>query len=160
MLFFFQVLFFVLLLPVELFATDKDMLKKILPASLKKNGIYLEDVTFHNKNSGQSLYGLQAIRWAKKKDFERIVLDFQSSPRETKLPYFQINADPVRKRIIVEIKNEKPWEKSDLIKSFKLIPQLKRNLLSMEIKLQDLSLIEAFYLKNPKRIVLDIQRKK
>lgn len=146
-----------------------EAIRKLLPAAGNKNSIYLEEATFHNNNRGSSLYILKNVRWAKQKDFERIVFDIESSPEEKRLPYFQINIEPISRRITVEIKDikklepsvrsKKKWDKSSLIKSFYVFPQMEGNLVSINIKLNKATLLESFYLLNPKRIVLDLKKK-
>jgi len=114
---------------------------------------------------------LENVRWAPNTGFERIVIDLagETSNWESKIPpYFQIGLSDKERKILVSVRSisrrglsseklSKSLARSSLVASTYLAPSLEGDLASFEIKTHKAVAVEAFYLVNPPRIILDIR---
>lgn len=147
---------------------------EVMPAAKGKQDIYVMDAIIRGGDPLASSSTLANVRWAKKPDYERIVFDIEGTGTEWQSrtpPYFQVGLNPQKGKISLDIRNvgERRIQQSDLkravsrsafLKDAYLAPKLQGELASLDFTTKTAVDVEAFYLVNPPRIILDIRAKK
>lgn len=140
----------------------------------KKTQHYVSDGTFFGGTKLTSTAELTNIRRANSgRGFERIVFDLSISKKFTKPPYFQAQIVSKENKIVVSFWGDinysydpeaasKAFQKSRSIQKLEIVPRVEEGLSIVEIQLKPKSKrngnykLEAFYLMNPARVILDI----
>lgn len=150
---------------VAAFSTDA-----VMAGNVKRNQ-YQNDALIWGGDALANPVVLDNIRWAPNSGFERIVVDLsgEGAGWETKVPpYFQVGMDSGTKKIQVSIRGvsrrnlggeklSKSLSRSSLVASTYLAPAIEGDLASFEVQLKKAAAVEAFYLVNPPRIIVDIR---
>ena len=142
---------------------------EVMPAAKGKQDVYVMDAIIRGGDSLSHSSSLANVRWAKKKDYERLVFDIEGSGDT--VPYFQVGLNPNKGHISLDIRNigarkisqadiERTVGRSAFLKSAYLAPKLQGELASIDFTTKTTVDVEAFYLVNPPRIILDIRAKK
>jgi hypothetical protein len=147
---------------------------EVIPASKGKQEVYVMDAIIRGGDPMAVPVSLANIRWARKQDFERVVFDIEGNGIgwESRIPpYFQVGLNPNKGRLSLDIKGinnrrivqadiERVLAKSALVKRAYFAPKLQGELASLELTTKSTVDVEAFYLLNPPRIVLDLRAKR
>ncbi len=148
--------------------------RTVVPASKGKFQKYQVDAIIRGGYALAKNSKISKIRWARKNGFERLVLEvILEGTKQTNRspPYFQVALEPNKGKVnlgIRSIKNvlfsqkevQRIAQSSGLIKSAYLAPMLQDKLVLLNLQMQVPVDVEAFYLVNPPRIVLDIRARK
>lgn len=138
----------------------------------KKSGAYRSEGFFAGGSKEVTSVRLKDVRRADSQEgFERIVFDLED--QSGKIPYFQVQAANGEGRVVVSIwadtqydfdsaKVAKAFLKSKRVRKFRALPRLEDGLSIFELNLSGAvkkteSKLEAFYLTNPSRIIVDLQ---
>ena len=147
----------------------------VISAEQVKRNVYVSDSLVAGGDALANPVTLAGVRWAKNPaGYERIVIDLagEGPGWETKIPpYFQVGHDSRTSSVNVSIRGvsqrkvtssslEKSLAKSSLIDQAYLAPGLEGDLAAMEFRTRAPVDVEAFYLVNPPRIVVDVRAKR
>jgi hypothetical protein len=148
------------MMSVLLLASETDV-HLLLP---RKNGLYKENGVFYfDKRSGEEkINRIRSVRhyYTPKEKMERIVLDMEGQHLNRVYTYISQK----EKKIYIDMSHTTvsselaPIGSSSLVKDLVFFP-IDQDLLSFELHFKDFEGIEAFYLENPLRFVLDIRSK-
>lgn len=142
----------------------------IAVSNVKKNQ-YQRDAVLWGGDALANPMVLDNIRWAPNKGFERVVIDLsgEGSGWESKTPpYFQVGISSNERKVLVSIRGiaqrkltaeklAKSLSRSPLVASTYMAPAVEGDLASFEVQLKKPAQVEAFYLVNPPRIIMDIR---
>lgn len=165
--FFFNIYLFIFLLVIPSFAAESFKIHKV-EVSAHKTNHYLSEGMFIGGDKEIKTVVLNNVRKSYSGGLERIVFDLQASG----IPYFQVQATQKEQRLVLSIwadvtqkldstKVNQTFQKSSHIKNINLLPGVERGLSIIELQLKahqkpKHSKVEAFYLNNPPRIIIDV----
>ena len=147
---------------------------EVMPAAKGKQDVYVMDAIIRGGDPLAQPATLANVRWAKKPGYERLVFDIEGSGSEWQVrtpPYFQVGLNPNKGRISLDIRSiqgrkvaqadiERAVSRSSLLKTAYLAPKLQGELATLDFTTRTTVDVEAFYLVNPPRIILDVRAKK
>lgn len=149
--------------------------REVISAEAVKRNVYVSDSVVSGGDALADPVNLSGVRWAKNPaGYERIVIDLggDGSGWQKKMPpYFQVGHDSRVSAINVSIRGiakrdvnngalAKSLAKSALISKAYLAPGLEGDLAALEFQTRAPVDVEAFYLLNPPRIVVDVRSKR
>ncbi|MBI2606943.1 MAG: hypothetical protein HYW49_12790 [Deltaproteobacteria bacterium] len=141
-------------------------------AGAKKSGAYRSEGFFAGGSKEVTSVRLKDVRRADSQEgFERVVFDLEDHGE--RVPYFQVQAANGEGRVVVSIwadtqydfdaaKVAKAFSKSRRVRKFRALPRLEDGLSIFELSLSGTEKntekkLEAFYLTDPSRIIVDLQ---
>ena len=119
---------------------------EVMPAAKGKQDVYVMDAIIRGGDSQTKSATLSNIRWAKKGNYERIVLDIEAEGAEVANmapPYFQVGLNPTQKKISLDIRNianrkvtqenlDKVISRSSLLRGAYMAPKVEGELASLD----------------------------
>lgn len=136
-------------------------------AGARKSGAYQSEGFFAGGSKEVTSVRLKDVRRADSREgFERVVFDLED--HGGRVPYFQVQAANGEGRVVVSIwadtqydfdavKVAKAFSKSKRVRKFRALPRLEDGLSIFELNLSGARKLDAFYLTNPSRIIVDLQ---
>lgn len=141
---------------------------KVHSVDLKKSQSYIRDGLFVGGDAQTSDVNLKDIRFAKNKEYERLVMDFAGGAGRS--PFFQIDVSPEMSRIVVTVFGKvklgfepnivaKAFAKSAFIAKVELLPQIEIDRWTYALTLKDgkRPQVEVFELAAPSRAIIDLK---
>lgn len=148
--------------------------EKIYVADQKKTKNYIQDGLIIGGNRSTQEFIIQDIRHATNPEFERVVIDLESSEEKsgatenTRAPYYQVAVTPDENRLILSLygkpklsfnlkKVTQAFQRSLAIQKLNLLPHLDDQSWTFAFNLKPGHPVEVFELSHPLRIILDIR---
>ncbi|MCM0604943.1 MAG: hypothetical protein KA715_02530 [Xanthomonadaceae bacterium] len=141
---------------------------KIHAVDLKKSQSYIRDGLFVGGDAQTTDVNLKDIRFAKNKEYERLVMDFTGSAGRS--PYFQVDVSPEMSRLVVTVYGKvklgfepklvaKAFAKSAFVERIELLPQIETDRWTYSLTLKDSKRpqVEVFELGAPTRAIIDLK---
>ena len=147
----------------------------VIAAGQAKRNVYVSDSVISGGDAQADPVALSNVRWAKNPaGYERLVVDLTGEGQgweKKSPPYFQVGHDTKQSAVTVSVRGisrrnvtgaslGKNLAKSALISKAYLAPGLEGDLASIEFQVRAPVDVEAFYLSNPPRIVVDVRSKR
>ena len=141
---------------------------KIHAVDQKKSQSYIRDGLFVGGDAQTSDVNLKDIRFAKNKEYERLVMDFMGGAGRS--PYFQVDVSPEMGRVVVTVYGKvklgfepnlvaKIFAKSAFISKVDLLPQIEQDRWTYSLTLKEgkRPQVEVFELAAPTRAIIDLK---
>lgn len=167
---------FLVIIPLSVHASIGPQPEKIHISDIRKTNVYYKEGLIVGGDQLMDQVLVTGVRHYEHKEFERITVELSGTHQGTvaaipRPPYYQVALDPIQKRMVLTLFGkpitlqfkkdlflESVQKKSKTIQAASLFPVLEKDRWSASFELKKVSKVEVFELKNPTRIVIDIQK--
>jgi hypothetical protein len=148
---------------------------KVFLSENRKNQLYLADGLVLGGEPSKQPIVLKDIRHARNVGYERMVFEFETQENGAPLslsrpPYFQVAIHAEENRLLVTFwgnpqlqfhsaRVAQLFRQSGIIRNLQLLPKVEDDRWTVALELQPHSAVEVFELKDPARVILDLQKK-